>query len=213
KIAESGTIQAVVSLGPERFTVPDLANETVAQAEERLKESNLTVADQPKEKYSETIEAGKVISTDPPAGAALKREALVTLIVSKGAKPSPIPDVVGKSVQEATDLLQGVGFKVSVTEQDNDQVANGTVLGQSPPGGGTRKAPKGTTIELVVAKSALVEVPRVIGMDIDEARNLLEGLGFNVDRAGFPFGSRVVSQNPDPGTRVPRGSTVTLRTF
>jgi serine/threonine-protein kinase len=122
-----------------------------------------------------------------------------------------LPDVVGKFVDEATDLLKGAGFQVSITEQENNAVADGTVLAQTPTG--NRRVPKGSSVELVVAKSQLVEVPRVIGMDIDDAERLLRGLGFDVDRAGFPFGDTVVDQDPEPGARVPRGTTITLRVF
>ncbi len=211
-ISSSGTITAVVSKGPERYTVPDLENVEVDEAKRRLtEEASLTVNDQVTEKYSDTIAEGKVIRTEPAAGTSARKDQAVTLIVSKGAKPQQLPDVVGKLIDEATALLKDAGFEVSVTEQENNEVANGTVLEQTPTG--NRKIAKGSTIDLVVAKSDLVEVPRVIGMDVDDAEDLLRSLGFEVDRAGFPFGDRVVDQDPEPGTRLPRGSTVTLRVF
>ncbi len=210
KIAENGTITVVLSKGPERYFVPDLANESVESAERRLRESNLTVADEPGRKYSETVDEGKVIGTEPAAGKQLRRDAVVKLIVSRGSKPLAVPDVVGKTIEEATELL--AGFVVNVREELNDDVPNGTVLEQNPPGGAGRKAPKGSSIELVVAKSDLVEVPRVIGMDVDDAEDLLQRLGFEVDVSGL-FGNRVIDQDPPPGTRLPRGSTVTLRVF
>jgi serine/threonine-protein kinase len=211
KVAEGGTITVVLSKGPERYIVPDLANETVDAARQRLTESNLTVADNPTQKYSDTVPDGKVIGTDPAAGQELRRDAVVKLIVSKGAKPVDLPDVVGKTVDEATSLLEGAGFKVTTIDQDNNDVPNGTVLAQSPTG--NRKVGRGTTVQLTVAKSQLVQVPRVIGMNIDDAQRLLEGLGFQVDRAGLPFGNRVTDQDPQPGQMVPYGSTVTLRVF
>ena len=185
-ISASGTITAVVSKGPERYNVPDLEGVDLAEAKRRLvEEASLTVNDKVTEKYSDTIEKGKVIRTEPAAGTAAKREQSVTLIVSKGAKPVDLPDVVGKTIEEATDLLEGAGFKVSRDRAGHQRGANGTVLEQSPTGG-NRKLPRGTTIELVVAKSELVVVPRVIGMDVDDAEELLRGLGFDVDRAGLP---------------------------
>ncbi|MBA3744165.1 Stk1 family PASTA domain-containing Ser/Thr kinase, partial [Sporichthya sp.] len=212
-ISASGTITAVVSKGPERYTVPDLENVDVAEAKRRLlDEASLTVRDEVTEKYSDTIAKGKIIRTDPAAGTALRRDAVVTLIVSKGAKPVDLPDVVGKSVEEATAILTDAGFKVVTREQETNEAANGTVLEQSPTGG-NRKLPRGTTIDLVVAKSALIVVPRVIGMDVDDAVELLERMGFDVDRAGLPFGDRVVDQDPEPGTEVPYGSRITLRVF
>ena len=212
-IAASGTITAVVSEGPERYNVPELEGVDVAEAKRRLvEEASLTVNDNVTEKYSDTIAKGKVIRTEPAAGTAAKRDQSVTLIVSKGAKPIDLPNVVGKTIEEATELLKSAGFEVSVTEQETNEAPNGTVLEQSPTGG-DRKLPRGTTIELVVAKSDLVVVPRVIGMDVDDAIELLESLGFDVNRAGLPFGDRVVDQDPPPGTEVPYGSRITLRVF
>jgi serine/threonine-protein kinase len=212
KIAENGTITAVLSKGPERYFVPDVANQTVDAARERLTEGNLTVADDITQKYSDTVPDGKVITTDPPAGRQLKRDAVVTLIVSKGAKPVQLPDVVGKTVEEATQLLQDAGLKVTTTEKDDNSVPPGTVLSQTPTG--NRKVGKGTTVNLVVAKSAFVEVPRVIGMNVDDAEQLLRSLGFQVEVQDVPgFSDRVVDQNPEPGEQVPYGSTITLRVF
>ncbi|HVE27587.1 MAG TPA: PASTA domain-containing protein, partial [Sporichthya sp.] len=88
----------------------------------------------------------------------------------------------------------------------------GTVLAQTPTG--NRKVAKGTTVNLVVSKSALVEVPRVIGMNVDDAEQLLRSLGFAVEIQDVPgFSDRVVDQNPEPGEQVPYGSTITLRVF
>ncbi|WP_019877437.1 Stk1 family PASTA domain-containing Ser/Thr kinase [Sporichthya polymorpha] len=212
KISESGTIVAVLSAGPERYAVPDLAGETVEDAKKRLAENNLTVADEQGQKYSDSVPEGRVLATDPPAGKELRRDAVVKLIVSRGAKPISVPDVVGRSLQEATDLLTSAGFKATWTEQVDDSVPSGTVLSQNP--GPNRKLSKGSTIELVVSKSDLVEVPRVIGMDVDDAEDLLESLGFDVDvRRSLFGGDRVVSQDPEPGSRVPPGTRVTLRVF
>jgi serine/threonine-protein kinase len=212
KIAESGTITAILSKGPERYYVPDLAGETVDEARKRLTEGNLSYADKISEKYSDTVPDGKVITTDPPAGRQLRRDAVVKLIVSKGPKPVQLPDVVGKSIDEATQLLEGAGFKVTTTERDDDSVPNGTVLAQTPTG--NRKVGKGTTVALVVARSTLVEVPRVIGMDVDDAEALLESLGFQVRVQNVPgFGNRVVDQDPEPGETVPYGTVITLRVF
>ncbi|GAA0624738.1 Stk1 family PASTA domain-containing Ser/Thr kinase [Sporichthya brevicatena] len=212
KISESGTITAILSAGPERYAVPDLAGETVEAAKKRLTENNLTVADEQGQKYSDSVPEGRVLATDPPAGRELRRDAVVKLIVSRGAKPVAVPDVVGRSLQEATDLLTSAGFKATWTERIDDSVPSGTVLSQSP--GPNRKLAKGSTIALVVSKSDLIEVPRVIGMDVDDAEDLLERLGFEVDvRRSLFGGDRVVSQDPDAGSRVPRGTRVTLRVF
>jgi len=93
RILRSGTITAVVSRGPERYEVPDLAGKPVDEAKQLLTETHLTAAGKLTEDYSDTVPQGAVISSDPAKGATLKRDSSVRLIVSKGPPPPPEIDL------------------------------------------------------------------------------------------------------------------------
>jgi serine/threonine-protein kinase len=96
------------------------------------------------EKNHDTVPAGVVISQDPAKGKAPKNSA-VTLVVSKGPPPVPVPEVVGKGLAEATQMLQAAGFEVRAF---NLPGGPDRVLDQSPNGGD--QAPKGSRVTISV---------------------------------------------------------------
>jgi serine/threonine-protein kinase len=73
-------------------------------------------------------------------------------MVSNGEAPkTPVPNVIGKSEQDARNRLKAAGFKVAVQFQEvNDPKLDGIVVNQSPKGG--KKAPAGSTVIIVVGK-------------------------------------------------------------
>ncbi|MGZ4627255.1 MAG: PASTA domain-containing protein [Kineosporiaceae bacterium] len=205
RIAKKGTIQVVLSKGPERYAVPAVTNKTEAQARKDLAAAHLGVGDVSHE-YSDTVARGRVISTEPAAGQKLKRDAAVALVVSRGVQPVQVPDVVGKKVDEATGLLAQATLKTKVREAYDDKVPPGNVISQRPSGG---TLPKGATVQLVVSKGPpMVDVPSVLGKPVDEARKILKAAGFQVNAYG-PGNGRVFSQNPGGG-KARKGSSVTL---
>ena len=124
-----------------------------------------------------------------------------------------VPSVLGRPQQQAERILQHAGFQVAVEQQETDQVPAGLVIDQSP-GGGT--APPGSTVTIVVSVEPVqqdVDVPNVIGMQVNQARRELQDAGFKVaveqqsDQA--PAG-QVIGQDPGGGTAAPPGSTVTI---
>jgi serine/threonine-protein kinase len=129
--------------------------------------------------------------------------------------------VAGLSVDEARDLLQGVGL-VGVVGGDgafSDTIAEGSVVEIS--GITTRTVVPGDTLTLLVSRGPeLVTVPEVVGDTIAEAKSALEALGFRVEvrseypesEWGRPF-ARVTSVDPSSGQSVAKGSTIVLRSF
>ena len=83
---DGGTVTLVLSLGPERYDVPDLAGQTEDQAQDALAATNL-VFGKSVGRWSETVPEGQVIRTSPKAGTTLKPGATVDLVLSKGRKP------------------------------------------------------------------------------------------------------------------------------
>jgi serine/threonine-protein kinase len=85
-------------------------------------------------------------------------------------------------------------------------------VGRQDPTGGILVA-KGSSVDLIVAAQIGASVPDVTGSDQATARSKLESLGFNVNSSGAestqPEGT-VIDQDPQPGTSVPAGSTVTI---
>ena len=208
RVLEDGTVGAVISLGPERHKVPDVRNESLDDAQMALDDAKLAYGDAVN-RYHEKIAKGRVITTDPAPGTALRRNTAVDVVVSKGPRPIRVPDFTGKPAARAETVLEDRGFEVDTTEVNSDTVRTGRVISQSPDSG---TGQKGDVISLVVSKGpVMVEVPDVVRMGIDEARSRLEDAGFRVvvRQSSLYIGVQyVVSTNPRGGTTAPKGSTV-----
>jgi eukaryotic-like serine/threonine-protein kinase len=212
EVSRGTPIVLVVSQGKERYEVPDLQGLRVAEAQAALERLTLSVG-QVTEEYSETVPAGQVVSSTPGAADLVRRETTVDLRISRGPAPVDVPDVVGRPLEAATAALEGVGLRAITSEQFSESVSRGSVMGQSPSAG--TPVTRGSVIELVVSLGPpLVTVPDVRGVKQAQAVAQLEELGFSV-RVTYPLGrtpvNRVAIQNPTGGTRIPKGSTITLQ--
>jgi beta-lactam-binding protein with PASTA domain/serine/threonine protein kinase len=211
QVLDGGTVTLTLSLGPERYDVPDLAGQTEDQAQDALAATNLAFGAS-KGRWSETVPEGQVIRTSPKAGTTLKPGATVDLVLSRGRKPIEVKDWTGESFDDAAAALEKRGLQVSVTgEEYSDAVDEGDVISQDPP---EATLFRGDTVSFVVSLGPeLVEVPRVQAMGVEAATELLEGLGFVVEteESGTYLGlGYVASSDPGAGDEVPKGSTITL---
>jgi serine/threonine-protein kinase len=143
QLAKGDPINLIVSDGPAPRAVPQLApGTTVDQATQALKGVQLTPAR--RDDFSDTVPAGQIIGTEPPAGTEVPRDSTVTIIVSKGLPV--IPNVAGQSVQDAAAQLQAAGFTVSGVDGNPGR----TVTGTNPPAG--TQAKKGTGVTIITRR-------------------------------------------------------------
>jgi beta-lactam-binding protein with PASTA domain len=204
-------IAVVVSKGPERFVVPvELAGQEVTAVVAQLQDTlplQVTTEDQ----YSNDVEAGLVIGFDPPAGTELKRDALVTVLVSQGHEPVAVPDVLGQTPEAATANLQQLGFTVNRVEDGRSaDVDKGEVMAVDP-GPAAGPVAYASTINIQVsAGMPQVKVPDVQGRSSAEARQILEAAGLKVETSSWITGDRVVGQTPKAGETVDQGTTVKI---
>jgi serine/threonine-protein kinase len=203
-------IALFVSKGAQLFALPGLAGGTLDAAKTALNAAQMTLGTVT-EAFDEKIPAGVVISQDPAQGKEVRHGTPVSLVVSKGPQPIPVPDVRGLPQDAAVKAIQDAGLKAVIApETVNDKtVPKGAVVAQTP-GNGTLV--RGETVTLTLSKGPrLVRVPSFIGKQAKDAQKDLEKLGFDVKinaiLGGF-FGT-VRDQNP-VDTEVPEGSVVTL---
>ena len=211
QVAKGGTVQAIISKGPERHDVPDLAELSRADAVAAVQARSLTVASPPTMSWSNTVPAGTVISFRPEAGTPLRRGGVVHLVISRGPQPIVIPSFVGKPADQAQAALEDRHLVVDRVDAYDDHVAAGLVISQAPERG---TAYAGDHIRLVVSKGPhLVKVPDVYHQGTDSARDALEAEGFKVRVAPYTpsFGLGFVeAQSPSGGEQASFGSTVTI---
>ncbi|GAA4405934.1 Stk1 family PASTA domain-containing Ser/Thr kinase [Fodinibacter luteus] len=202
-------VAIVVSKGPERYEVPPVVGMSLAEASARIEEGNLAVGKVSKA-FDEKVPEGQVVSAKPGPGASLKKDTAVAMTVSKGRQPITVPDHTGKNAEKAARALDELGLDVDASREENsDTVPKGRVISQSPRDGTLYR---GDTVTLVVSKGpVMVDVPDVVGQQLDPARRTLEGAGFEVEvrRALGGFFGTVRLQDP-AGGKAPKGSTITL---
>jgi serine/threonine-protein kinase len=183
---------------------------TVAEARARIQAAKLKVG-KVTEEFSEKVPDGQVVAAKPGPGANLKRGAAVAMTVSKGRRPIEVPDLTGQDADTAARELSDLGLTVDATRQENsDSVPEGRVLSQSPSNGTLFR---GDPVTLVVSKGpVLVDVPNVVGQQLQQAQQALEAAGFTVEvrRALGGFFGTVRLQDPAGGGKARKGSTVTL---
>jgi eukaryotic-like serine/threonine-protein kinase len=211
KAKKGSTVTLTVSAGPQQVAVPQVVGLTVSSARGRLSKAGLQASE--REENSDTVAEGRVISVSPTEGQKVDKGSSVTLVVSSGKPQVEVPDVVGKSFDEAQSNLQAAGFKVTRVDKESDQDP-GTVLSQNPKSGG--RIDSGSTISLTVAKApSQVPVPDVTGEDAATAIAALSGQGFVINQQSkdvpTPDGDGVVlEQNPSGGKKAKKGSKVTI---
>jgi eukaryotic-like serine/threonine-protein kinase len=211
KAKKGSTVTLTVSAGPQQVSVPQVVGLTVSSARGRLQKAGLDASE--REENSDTVAQGRVISVSPPEGQKVDKGSSVTLVVSSGKPQVEVPDVVGKSFDEAQSTLQAAGFKVTRADKESDK-SPGTVLSQNPKSGG--RIDSGSTIALTVAKEpSQVPVPDVTGEDAPAAIAALSGQGFVIDQQSkdvpTPDGDGVVlEQSPAGGKKAKKGSKVTI---
>jgi beta-lactam-binding protein with PASTA domain/serine/threonine protein kinase len=210
RIVNGGTIKLVLSLGPERFAVPDLGGIELAAARAELEQSGLKVKEGAGQ-YSDTVSEGAVVSTNPAKGTELKRGDTVTVVVSKGRAPISVPDLVGKNINDARNQLQGLGLTAVERYKDSDQPAD-TVIAQSPkPGTG---AATNAEVTLDVSKGPpQVTVPDLNNQACQQAAAALQGMNLRVRIEGFNQNGFVRQQNPGANTPVPPQTEVVIACF
>ena len=211
KTDPGSTVKLTVSKGPERYTIPQLVGltpEAAVNAIAKLPLNTGTIT----EVFNSEVPKGFVISADPAPGTQVRRDASIKLLVSKGIETLALASYVGKIGEEALTELSEAGFDVTVTYAFDEKIIPGGVISQIPANG---DIPKGAKIELIVSKgSAFVTIPTkgIIGQTQAKATQILKDLGLEVlvKTLGANKAKKVINVSPKEGTKVKRGSTVTI---
>jgi serine/threonine-protein kinase len=196
---------------PATVTMPDLANSTQADAEAQLTELGLESTVTPQ--ADDNVAEGNVISSDPASGTPVAVGSRVALTVSTGSNSAVVPDVTGKTQEEARAALTAVGLSVGdVSTEDNASVDKGEVVSTDP--AAQASVPKGSAVGLTIA-SGKVTVPDVTGQALADAVKQLRDLGLstNSSETAVPTDAApgtVVTQDVSPDSSVDVGTLINL---
>ncbi|SOD74358.1 serine/threonine-protein kinase [Jatrophihabitans sp. GAS493] len=173
-----------------------------------------------KKAFDEIVPKNSVISTSPSAGDRLLPSKPVTVVVSSGQERFTLPDVRKGTEAGARAALAKVvtsdgtaALQVVVTQQSNDSVAKGQVIGTNPPAGTAVKRNDAVTV-IVSSGPPIVAIPDVSGKSQGDASAALKTAGFKVATVSAysdtVAGGVVISQSPAAGQQAVKFSSVTL---
>lgn len=132
RVAAGEVITIVESTGPDLQAVPDIVLTTLDKAKSMIEEAGFVVGTVTKD-YSATVEKNGVISVTPEPGSELAAGETIDLVISTGLVK--VPDVVGKSISKAKELLEAVTVQYQVTVTTDTSCSGSVVKSQSIPAG------------------------------------------------------------------------------
>jgi beta-lactam-binding protein with PASTA domain/serine/threonine protein kinase len=200
--------------------LPDVTQRDRATAEGALRAARFVVAVE--ERYIDATVPGMVTEQTPKAGTTaegkpitLKEGKTVTLIVSKGPPPTPIPDLTDMTEAKAKAEIEKVGHVLGEVAKPHDEtVPAGVVMSWSGKG---ESPPKGALVDLTVsAGPAPRTVPTLSGRTYEQAVAALEAVGLKAARNPDQYHEddstkgKVILASPTQGATAKRGDVVTL---
>jgi serine/threonine protein kinase/beta-lactam-binding protein with PASTA domain len=199
--------------GGEKVAVPAVVGKVQKLAEEEVTAAGL-VPDVQLEQTENADEIGKVISTSPNVGVEVAAKSTVVLKVGAGPDTVEVPDVVGDKQKDAIEEIRAAGLELGEVQFESPKdtsIEPGEVTRTDPEGGTT--VAKDSRVVVYVASDEIT-LKDYSGDPIAQARRELTNLDLVV-RTEFQEDADVrpglvMNQNPEPGTKVRRGDTVTL---
>ena len=209
-------VNLVVSSGPAPVVVPTIQGKPWSTVQKQLDAvgfsygSPLNTA-----AYNDNVAPGDVISVKPPAGTKVAPDAKLTIVLSKGHFPVPVPELQGKTFKEASDALKALGLKPQRAKTDvfNNDVPVHKVVQTNPRSG--QDAPFGSVVTITLSRGPIMTtVPPLLGLSLAEAQGRLDAahLQFKIN-GSVRGGEVVVDQTPTAGARVPLETTTVELTF
>ena len=152
-VVEGTTIEVYTSSGNSSVCVPDIIGLPISKAKNTLQDYQMPF--KTIEIYDDTVKKGYVISTSVPVGDEVDVSTDVVIVyVSKGSKNTKVtvPDLAGKTVDEARSALANVGLRLNETieEEYSDTVEVGRVIKQTAHAG--KEVDKGTSVTIYISK-------------------------------------------------------------
>ena len=211
-----GTLAFLNLTNPEEVELPNLVGMSKEEAQKEAE--NLKLKFEIKtEEFNKEVPEGFIISQDPKyiEKYNVKEGSTITVVVSKGQEKTKVPNVKGKSQEEALQLLEEAKLKPEIIEETSKTVKEGYVISQETEP--DEEAFAGDTVKIHISKGTgikQVNVVSVIGQSEANAKTTLTGLGLKVNVAYEEDTSKadgiVLKQSLEGGKTVNEGTTVTI---
>ena len=148
KIKRSREIKVTLSLGPVALELEDYTGKDYQKVSKELEKKGIKVIIEQED--NDTYEEGKIFKQFPSKGTKMSEDDEITLYVSRGTENTVVPNVLGKTVDEAIITIERNNLKVgSVKEEDGSKYLKGEVCRQSEKA--FKTVPVGTVIDISVS--------------------------------------------------------------
>lgn len=197
--------------GPGSYlTMPETTGRTLTDVQADL--DALGLRTQVEEEFSDDVDTGSVTRSDPEGGSSVHKRTEVQLYVSKGVDMKTVPEVTGKSQDEAQRSLTDAGLAVgAVTDAYSEDVPQGQVISQSVAAGTSLAHDSAVDIVLSKGREPLT-VPTLSGLSASAAKSAIEDLGLvaapTEAYSDTVAEGQVISQQTREGSTLHRGDSV-----
>lgn len=196
--------------------VPDFRGMTIEEAEDKAEDLGIEVKIG-KYEFSTEYEQDQIMDQDPNHGEMVAKGDTVTVDISKGGERGVIPNLIGKSEEDAKKMIEDYGFELGTVKEKESHEEKGTVIEQDPSAGSEGK--QGDAINITISDGSgkeMGEVPYVLGMSEDEARAAIEEAGFKVGDVSEGVSSaydngQVMWQEYNGGTSLEKGTAIDIK--
>ncbi|MFF3963556.1 Stk1 family PASTA domain-containing Ser/Thr kinase [Streptomyces griseorubiginosus] len=147
EVEKGSTITLTIAKAEEKSTVPDVTGQSCEDAKKQMQANNL-VGNCTEVETEDTNQIGKVIATSPQAGTQADKGSSVNIQIGKAADKTEVPDVRGRTVAQARQILNNAGFTNIQFANGSDQSDTAVVAQQDPQGGSEVDDPGSTPINL-----------------------------------------------------------------
>ncbi|MFL5956778.1 MAG: PASTA domain-containing protein, partial [Solirubrobacterales bacterium] len=205
-----GLLAFFLTRGAAQRAVPDVVGSQLPAAVANLHNAGFKADVQ---RVTSDAPRDRVLREDPQPGSKVDEGSTITLTVSDGPGQATVPDVTNLSGAQARAALRKAGFDVNTQQEASDTIDRGRATRTSPPGGSLAERRSSITLFLSSGPSQ-VTVPGVTGQSESSASSELSNAGLRTDiteeESSDQQAGTVLRQDPGAGTRVAKGSTVTI---
>lgn len=197
-----------------RPIAPNLLGKTVSEAQLKAESYGFSITVGEYEN-NDSFPAGCITEQSPAVGLPVRAGTEITVNVSLGPEVAVVPNLCGKTPDEAKTILAGFGLEVGTVSYRVTDTSVGLICDQSP-AVGTEMSP-GQCVNICVSSTSIVSatMPALSGLTLSEALTVLAGeTRVSIFVSSDPYATSAVgvvtSQLPEAGTTVQSGSKAEL---
>ena len=204
---KGSTVTVWFSSGPKDTAIPDVKGMNQQEARRTLEKAGFKVSPAASVEDSQDVPKDHVTRTDPAAGQSVAKGTSILIYISSGM--TKVPDLSGKTKDDATKTLQSLHFNITIREQASNTVAKDMVISTDPAAGSSVQ--QGAMITVTVSNG--MQLGNYIGMTLGEAKRTLgQGVKITVNGPGND-NAEVTGQDPAAGASFDKSKdTITLTT-